>query len=68
MKKNYFIRNRLERLVDHDSIFFNANPDISIDEPYKRMIKCIIQHSKTLELVNPSKNELLNYHFDKKLF
>ncbi|XP_057338893.1 uncharacterized protein LOC130676580 isoform X2 [Microplitis mediator] len=40
---------RLERLVDHDSININFKPHISNDEPYKRMIECIVKHSQGLE-------------------
>lgn len=38
--------------MDHDSININFNPHISNDEPYKRMIECIVKHSQGLELVN----------------
>ncbi|XP_057338905.1 odorant receptor 13a-like [Microplitis mediator] len=43
------IGNRLEHLADDSSINFYYSPHISNDEPYKRMIECIVQHSKALE-------------------
>lgn len=47
-----FNRNRLEHLVDNDIINIDINPRISSDKPYQNMVKCIIEHSKALELVN----------------
>ncbi|XP_057338896.1 odorant receptor 13a-like isoform X2 [Microplitis mediator] len=43
------VGNRLEHLVDHDNININLKPNISNDESYSRMVKCIIEHSKALE-------------------
>nr|AKO89986.1 odorant receptor 22 [Microplitis mediator] len=43
------IGNRLEHLADDSSINFYYNPHILNDEPYKRMIECIVQHSKALQ-------------------
>ncbi|CAD6228742.1 GSCOCT00013846001.3-RA-CDS, partial [Cotesia congregata] len=42
-------RHRVSHLSDDDNIDIDFKPHILNDKPYQQMVKCIIEHSKTLE-------------------